>query len=452
MALLLALLACTEDSTDVPRCARPDSPTWSPETADLVRAELDDLNWTERTGSAVDDDATVAGVDLAGTMDARLVVERGTAHTVVARWSGASPATVQIRSGTPAGQLLGDLSLAPGAEATATFTPAGGARTVAFVVSGTGTLERFTVSAPGWTNPSPDQPATALVPAGATLHLGVLVHLEAEPRLGNDEAAFRRRAAVLEGLSATLAAHAGALTLQPDASLARGIENFEPDWLDDRRSEGAALSVHAHADEPTSRALLIDVREARQRWSALGLDVRDLNGGFQVAPWKELARAGIRSLTAWKDRDDQAGLSGLTLEPWRPASEVTDAAGFARHDPDAPLVYLPGSPTSESDPLRFDTSLPAVLRQGLLHAQPGHVNTWYVVLHVDQFGLPFLDDDAAMDAWLAAGGLADELAPLDRFLTAEVDPLVEAGVVIWATPDTMREAYEAWEQACADGT
>ena len=75
-----------------------------------------------------------------------------TAHTVVARWSGASPATVQIRSGTPAGQLLGDLSLAPGAEATATFTPAGGARTVAFVVSGTGTLERFTVSAPGWTS------------------------------------------------------------------------------------------------------------------------------------------------------------------------------------------------------------------------------------------------------------------------------------------------------------
>jgi len=46
-------------------------------------------------------------------------------------------------------------------------------------------------------------------------------------------------------------------------------------------------------------------------------------------------------------------------------------------------------------------------------------------------------------------GLAVDMAAIDAALATVVDPLVSSGQVQYATPDTMRAAYAAWETDCA---
>jgi hypothetical protein len=449
-ALLAVLLACAEEPAPLPPCPREDSEAWLPDEDTAVREDHTTLAWASRPGSALEvlpaGEACASGcVDLDGVMDARFVMERGVVHTATARWEGLDAATLEVHADNVNGPVLLESTLIPGHSARHTLVATGAARTFVVTVAGRGTLHDLRLEGPRWRDPGPVTAAP-----GAVLDFAVLMHIEAEPALVNLERAFRRRAEVVEGISRTLAAHGGRLTLQADASFARGIAAWDDAWVDARRDEGMAFSLHGHSEDAESRSLLADVRDARRRWEDVGVEVRDLNGGFALATWPALASAGVRSLTAWKDRAAQAGLPAVRLQPWRPAPEAVEADAFVRHDAHAPLIYLPGSPTTEPDPLRFAETLPGVIRQAIVHARPDQVNTWYVVIHVDQFGIPFEDDPVAYDRWLAEGGLEDELAPLDALLTTVVDPLLADGSLRWSTPDLARERQETWERACAE--
>jgi hypothetical protein len=447
--LLTLALACAE--TDPPPCPRGDSEAWLPEETHAVREDLARLHWGSRPGGAwtlwPEGSPTCAEgcLTMDGVVESRFLMERGVVHQVTARWEGLEAATLEVHGNSANGPLLLQAQLPPGVEVRRPVVATGAARTFVLTLTGRGTVHRLTVEGPRWSDPGRVTAAD-----GAVLDFAVLLHIEAEPALVNLERAFRRRAAVVEGLSRTLDAHGGRLSLQADASFARGIAAWDPGWVQARREEGMGFSLHGHSEDEETRILIGDVKDARRRWADVGVDARDLNGGFALATWPELASAGVRSLTAWKDRSAQEGLPAVRLQPWRPAPEAVDAEDFVRHDPNAPLVYLPGSPSGEPDPLRFAETLPGVVRQAVQHARPGQVNSWYVVLHVDQFGIPFEDDPVAYDSWLAAGGLEDELAPLDALLSEVIDPLVANGSLRWTTPDLLRERQEDWERACAE--
>ncbi len=440
-ALACMLAACDgggPSDTGVP-CARGASPRWVPQTEEGVREDALAATWDGPATTATCDGT--ACLHVAGRASTSVVVERGVPHRLTVARARGSRVRVEARAGSANGTLLARADLddtAPAADLA--FTPTG-ARTVVLVVDGVDAdLAELELRAEAWTEVDPGP-----LPPEAALLLGVLVHLEAEPALRNDAAIFQRRADVLAALSGTLARHGARLGIQADQSFAAGVAAHEPGWVRARLDEGAGFSIHVHADSPDTRAFLSDVRTARQAWEAVGVEVADLNGGFQVASWDEVARAGVGSLSAWKDAANQGGLPEVTLQPWRPASYVTDGAAFQVHEASGPLVYLPGSPSTEPDPTRFAEAARRTLSQALAHVVPGHVNTWYLVLHVDNYGRDVAPSE--WDAWRAGGGLDAELAPLDAWL-GEVAARVDRGEVRWSTPDSMREAYLAWESAC----
>ena len=439
-AVACMLAACDADhaSDTAGACPRGDSPRWVPQTEEVVRLDALAAPWD---GAASAGACEVACLHVAGRASTRVVVERGVPHRLTVARARGSRVRVEVRAGSATGTRLAAAVLdATAPSADLAFTPTG-AREVVLVVDGVDAdLTDLTLRAEAWTEVDPGP-----LPDDAALLLGVLVHLEAEPALRNDAATFRRRADVLAALSGTLARHGARLGIQADQSFAAGIAAHDPGWARARVDEGAGFSIHVHADSPDTRAFLSDVRTARQAWEAVGVEVEDLNGGFQVASWDEVARAGVGSLTAWKDASDQGGLPEVTLEPWRPAPYVTEGAAFQVHDAAGPLVYLPGSPSTDPDPARFADGARRTLSQALAHVTPGRVNTWYLVLHVDNYGRDVAPAD--WEAWRASGGLDTALAPLDAWL-GEVDARVARGDVTWATPDGMREPYLAWEAGC----
>jgi hypothetical protein len=112
-------------------------------------------------------------------------------------------------------------------------------------------------------------------------------------------------------------------------------------------------------------------------------------------------------------------------------------------DPESPLIYLPGAPTREEDPTRLAPFWGRVLSQALSQAKPGRVNTWYLLLHVNDFGpLPVED----FDAWLASGAWEEEKAQLAIALQESFAPYQDR--LIPSVPAEMSRDYLAWEESC----
>lgn len=284
------------------------------------------------------------------------------------------------------------------------------------------------------------------VAAGPVL-LGFLMHIEDSGTLIADEVNWTRRAAIVEALSKTLQAHGAALTLQPGESFVAGAAAFDPDWFAAREAEGMTWSVHVHNEDDGVEELERSVRNGVQNFKSVGIDVNDLNGGFQLGVWSDLAHAGLLSLTGYKNPATQLDLARPHVQPWRPADGATsaDEEAFGVHDPEGPLVFLPGSGVREEDNARFAEFVKRHLAQVRDHTRAGEVNTWYFIEHVDGFGPDPLTD--AFDDYLT-DGLDADMAVIDVGLTAVVDPLVAAGEVQYSDPDRMRSAFRDWERGC----
>lgn len=444
--ILLLLAACQRPA---PPCPEPRTLGWEPVLTTEVRVDEASAEWGSDDGAVLDPVATAGcgappclEVTGPGTAEAHVTLNRGTAHRLTGTLAATAPARVRVIQRTETGLAI-DLALAD--------FPAGGpfavdlsftvdsARTDSFVVvePGEGSAILDDLSLVGETWGAVDDPP------GAELLLGFLIHIEQDVTFDTAEDRWALRARVLTGLSGVLGAHGAKLGIQPDATFVQGARVWDPGWMGDRSVEGAGWSVHTHADDESDIGRA--VRGAVDAFEGQHFSVTDLNGGFEAGDWADAAAAGMTSLTAYKDAASQAGLPLGYVQPWRPPDGSGDPEAFATHDPAGPLVYLPGSPVKEVDHPRYPEFVARVLSQALAHARPGYVNTWYFVLHVDRFGP---DDPDGLAAYFEDGSFERDLAEYDRMLTEVTDPLVDDGVLRYATPTEMADAATAWEETC----
>lgn len=310
----------------------------------------------------------------------------------------------------------------------------------------------------------PERPA-------APFHFAFLVHIEDESGLSDGGARWEDNMAAVEGLARTLHAHGGALTVQPELDWVQGAaaasggtariqalvkqrglqlstHTHGPVCVDDTgapRGAGACKQNPAWAPANAERDVLAYVAERRNALGALaGRAITDHNGNFELASYAPLASLGVRTLSAYKDRNEQSGLPSMRTNPWRPGGSGASVSAFQVHDPLGPVVYLPGAGLALSrDLARLSDRLRRVLGQTLRHADAERVNTTYVVLPLSAFvhGGPAAKAEGG-------GSLSADLAHVDRALSEVIDPLVAAGYLRWTSLPEMGDAYAAWEADC----
>lgn len=443
MLLLLAACGAPPPPADAPaRCPTPVTDGWAPATEVEVRMDGASAAWEAVDGARVTVSADGVTVEGPGAAETTVVIDRGETYTLHGAVDG--PGTVTVRQ-------LGDDGLAltlveatlPGPGVfTLPVTPTRSGETLEIELGAdaVATFRGVELRGRQWAD-------VGLSPR-APLQLGFLIHTEADATLLTDQAKWARRAAVFEGLSGVLSAHGAALTVQPDVSFLRATSGWDPTWFDARADEGMAWSVHLHDEDGGAEQVEQAAKGAVEGFRGIGESVTDVNGGFGVGAWDALAALGLRSVTAFKDDATQAGLPLSYTGPWRlsPDASTDDLQAFIRHDPAGPVVYLPGDSRREPDHARFPDFARRSLSQAGAHADPARVNTWYFVLHVNEFGPQ--GDAAAADTYFADGSFEGDLAAYDRFLTEIADPLVAEGALTYGTPDTMLAAWEAWEEGC----
>lgn len=430
-----------EDSGGLPDCPAPVTAPFTPVWTDELRLDV--------ATAAFDGALALTGSDAgvswseAGSSRAAFWLNRGMTYTVEGQVRGARVELVQSLESGGTSEIAvwqGSADAASPIDTTFTVTQNGNAFALVVDADGPGELA-LRITGQQWAD-VPD------VVAAAPVRLGFLMHVEEAPELVTDEANWRRRAAVIEALSAALAAHGASLTLQPGSTFVEGASTWDPAWFAAREAEGMTWSVHVHNEADGETALEKAVRTSLHDYRDAGLDVRDLNGGFSLGIWQRMAAAGIRSVTAFKNPETQLDLALPLVQPWRPAdgTGADDESAFSTHDPDGPVIYLPGSGVREADHARFAAFAQARLSQVRQHARAGFVNTWYLMEHVDGFGPDVHDPD--FDAYLS-DGLAADIAAIDDGLTTVIDPLVADGQLTYSNPDAMRVAFEDWESGCA---
>ena len=274
------------------------------------------------------------------------------------------------------------------------------------------------------------------------LKLGFLIHVERQDSFWREEAAFQRRAVILEDLAELLHGAGQRLTLQVDDSFLSGAQRWESGWLKRMRALKVGWSVHLHGGG-TEESFTEALDASLAGFEKAGIGVIDLNGGFDGSLWSTAPDRGILSLTAYKEASTQARLDYVSTQPWRPPEGSSSRAEFALDDPDGPLIYLPGAPTREDDPVRLAPLLGRVLSQALSQAKYGRVNTWYFLLHINDFGpLPQAD----FDAWLASGAWEEEKAQLAVAIEEALAPYQDR--LEPSVPGEMARDYLAWEEDC----
>lgn len=452
--MILLALACSGSGEDqaLPTCASPVTEGWNIAWEQEVRLDTATASWEAGEGMSVRADTcdTSACVIAAGqgTVLTSMLLNRGVdyafAGTVSADTSGSVELVQHLRSGGTTvlaeeawtGPRAGPLTLGfrlaqPGEQVDLVFR---------LGAPGTLTLEGGTVTGPQW--------ARAAASEGERLHLGFLVHVEASGAYETDGEKWGRRGQILEALAERLAAHGARLTVQPDASFVRAATTWDPGWFDRMEALGTDWSAHIHGEDDGVEGVEADARDARRAFEAAGREVSDFNGGFGLGPWDRVAAAGFTSLSAFKNEETQLGLVQGFTQPWRPADGTTSAgeAAFTTHDPEGPLVYLPGMAVREADHARFPDFGDRVLSQALSHTRADLVNGWYFLDHVDGYGPS--DDEDALAAWLASGALEGELDLVERLYTEVLDPAVAAGRVSYASPAETAAAFFDWEAGC----
>ncbi len=450
--LLLALAACAGSDGSDP-CFDFAPEPWDPVLEPDVRADVTTRGWTSIGGATVDDSADCDGspcLSLTGDGAAALALKlnRGVPHTLSGTLVTDAAATVAVTHTSTDGPVrtLAEVTIPAGGDGAFSLPfvleTAGPDVTVTVTLDapGTATLRDLLLVGERW--------AASADPPGGAVRLGVLVHVEDDPNFLVEADRWQLRATLLAGLSGTLAAHGARLGIQADATFIRGAALWDPDWIAARTAEGAGFSVHIH-DEDSPNGVEPAIRDGRVALREAGVPTTDLNGGFGEAPWLDARLAGVTSLTAFKDPTTQLGLPHVQVQPWLVAdgAGTADPEAFLLHDPEGPLLYLPGHDVREVEHARFPETAAHTLSQVLAHARDGYVNAWYWVLHVDGFG-PSTDDPDALAAYLSGAGFAADLAAYDAFLTDTTDPLVASGSIVYDTPVGMATAWKDWNAAC----
>lgn len=265
---------------------------------------------------------------------------------------------------------------------------------------------------------------------------------------------FERHVEDLLNLAATVEAHGGLLTIQTQTVFTTSAIRFENSILADFEATGHEIGLHFHEnvhlgdgddDLPPDVWATVMQQEIEfiHRAGVEGPTRYWSGGNLYPQVLQAAAQAGLSINSDWKNPNSQSTPQPLMgIHPWRPAggTDGDDIEAFATHDPDGPVIFLPGGIV---DPLAFANKklikdreglegwldvLEEALLMSLAAVRSDRVNVFHFTVHPG-----FVDDPQAPYEMFA------------DFLDDVVDPLVAAGRIQWATFSQMADAFEEWE-------
>ncbi len=267
---------------------------------------------------------------------------------------------------------------------------------------------------------------------------------------------FQRHVQYLRTIAGVVEQHGGKLTIQTQTPFTQVAIQSGKTILSDFEKRGHEIALHFHEDAhlgknseklPASTWAAVMAEEISLIKQAGATKVRYWSGGNLYPHLLEAAsQAGLEVMSDWKNPKTQTTDKRLIgINPWRPAASPNgaDVTGFARHDPNGKIIFLPEGNYNHNDfaSMRRAKStggdegyfefLKASLYSSIESAQPGKVNVFHFTIHPGEF----------------RGSSSQPYAVLNKFLAEVVDPLVQNGSVKWATFSQMADAYESWEQA-----
>jgi hypothetical protein len=272
------------------------------------------------------------------------------------------------------------------------------------------------------------------------------------------EGFFQRHVADLKTLADLVERQGGKLSLQVQTPFSRKLVETGNPLLRELEQRGHEIALHFHESShlgPTGESL------PPQTWTAVMQEeigwlkkagasrIRYWSGGNLYSNVLVAANdAGLDVMSDYKNprtqKDDERLLA---VNPWRPAAGPVegDLAGFATHQPNGKIVYLPNgvfdrvdhsamrrSVDTGGDYPYFD-ALTHGLELSLKAARPERVNVFHITVHAGEF----------------RGGpqATRPFAVIEDWLTQVITPLVKAGKVKWATFTEMADAFRTWEKA-----
>jgi hypothetical protein len=328
--------------------------------------------------------------------------------------------------------------------------------------------------------PVPNEPV-------APVHINFLIHIEDPASLQLNEAFFQTKTAVFRELAAIFHAHGGSLTIQPEEDWVMASDQFAPGLLkqfvqdydvvfsththgphcrDDQGRLRSNADCNANRDTPGWDQSINDyeypyvieyVRNLRDVITAAsGVQVTDHNGNWEFDQASRFAEIPMYTWSGYKAWRTQETYDYLINNPWRPTEANADAdiEAFLTHDPNTPIVYIPGwgqAITRYAE--RVQDRIRPMLSQFIYYADPERVNTFYAVFHVDHFysrtGDPnYIAYNPATASFTYSDEFRQHLAYWDDMLTQVIDPLVQEGYLEWTSLPEIGELYREWEADC----
>ena len=271
---------------------------------------------------------------------------------------------------------------------------------------------------------------------------------------------FERHVEDLLNLATAVELHNGLLTVQAQTAFTTSAIRFGNTILSDFEDSGHEIGLHFHenvhlgnGDENLSPDIWTAVmQEQIQIIHRAGVEAPTnywSGGNLYLQVLQAAADAGLSINSDWKNPSTQSTPELLMgVHPWRPAAGTNgeDVAAFATHDPEGPVIFLPGGFV---DPVAFANKnlikqeeglegwldvLEEALLSSLDAARSDRVNVFHFTVHPGEF----------------VGDPNDPYAMLSDFLDDVIDPLVASGKVQWATFTQMADAFEAWEDDHSD--
>jgi acetyl esterase/lipase len=273
----------------------------------------------------------------------------------------------------------------------------------------------------------------------------------------NNRGFFQRHIQDINTIVGIVERHGGRMTIQAQTPFTRVAAQDGVTILADLEARGHEIGLHFHEDAHLGRN---PERWPAETWCAVMKEeigfidqagvknhVRYWSGGNLYSGILDAAScAGLDVNSDWKNpRTQTTDAKLLGVHPWRPSAGPTasDVSGFAQHDPDGKIIFLPEGNYSRTDFASarragefggdegYFEFLKGELYRSLESARADRVNVFHFTIHPGEF----------------RGSNTQPFGVIDRWLTNVIDPLVQAGRVRWATFSGMAEAFQAWEQA-----